>query len=693
MSPSNDVEALLAPWTGPCGGLPPFDKANPEAIGRAYETAVARKRAQVRAIAANSDAPTFDNTIAALEDSGRELQRIDALYHVYANTMSSRAMQEVAQRVAPLGSALEDEIAHHADLFARVDEIYRSRDAAGLLPEQRRLTEVTHDRLVRRGAGLAPEAQRRLKDINSRLSDRITRFGNNLIVEQDAQALFLEQASDLDGLTEEERAAAATAAEQRGRPGRWAIPNTRPTVWSFLTHATRRELREKVWRMWVLRGANAGEYDNRLIIDEILKLRGEKARLLGYPTFAHFALAERMLSTPEAVSGLLEEAWRRITVPTREQLGDVQALAAEEDPSITLEPWDRLYYTEKLRQQRFGLDAEAVRPYLTLESVVQAMFDAANRLHGLTFASLSETPVCDSTVRAFEVRRGEEPFGVLYLDLYERAGKMRGSWQQQYRAAERFRGRVLPISSINSSVPRPAEGEPVLLRWEIANVLFHEFGHALHMLSCQSSYPSLGSMHVAWDFVELPSLLNERWLYDRELLQRHARHYRTGEPIPESLIRAIERASCFDRVFSVTLEYLSTAIVDLRAHLQADGREIDAIRLEQDTLAEIGMPHALDPTLRVPHAYHTFSAEYAAGLYVYLWSDVMAADVAEAFAQAPGGFYDPNVAARWRETILEVGHAVPADQAFRSFRGRDPDIGALLRRFGLTGEVPGPAHP
>lgn len=685
MSTSNDdIAALLEPWRGPCGGLPPFDRASPDTIDRAYEAAVVLKRAEVEEIASNPAPPSFENTIAALEDSGRELRRIDTLYRVYSATMSSPAMQRVAARLGPLAAGLEDEIAHDARVFARVQHVHRLRELARLSPEQSRLTEIVYQRLLRRGAALAPPAQQRLETIHSRLAELFAKFNHNLIAEQDSHAVFLEYPGDLGGLSAEQRSAAAAAAVQRGRPGQWAIPNERPAVWSFLTHSSRRDLRERIWRMWVCRGARPGEYDNRPIIDEMLRLRGEKAKLLGYSSFAHFVLAERMLAKPEAVAALLDEVWRYVVGPTRTQLAELQALAAHEDPAIHLEPWDRLYYTEKLKQQRFGLDAERVRPYLTLESMIEAMLDAAGRLHGLTFRPLSGAPTCDPTIQVLEVRREDEPCGVLYLDLYARPGKMPGSWQQEYRAAESFRGRVLPICSINSGIPRPPHAEPALLSWEVANVLFHELGHALHMLSCKTSYPSLGSMKVAWDFVELPALLNERWFRDRSLLERFARHYLTGEPLPQSLVERIEQGARFDRVFSVTLEYLSTAIVDLRLHLLADGREIDAACLEEEILREIGMPRALDPTLRVPHAYHTFSDDYAAGVYVYLWSDVMAADVAEAFMQAPDAWFDAEVAKRWRETILEIGHSIPATQAFRHFRGRDPDTAPLLRRFGLT---------
>jgi peptidyl-dipeptidase Dcp len=676
-------ERLLAPWSGPYGGLPPFDRATPEEIERAYEIAVERKSAEVRAIAAEPEPPTFANTVAALEDAGRELARVETLLTVFSSVMSGEEMRAVQQRVAPLKPALEDEIAHDETLVARVEAVHAASERAGLLPEERRLAARLRERLQRRGAGLPPAAKARLAEINGRIARLFATFNANLIAEQDAGYVLLADEAGLAGLTESARAAAAAAAAAKGHADRWAIANTRPAVWSVLTGSPHRSLRERAWRMWSSRGANPGPHDNRPLIAEIVRLRGEKARLLGYPTYAHLATADRMARTPEAALDLMMRVWAPVLATTQAQIAELQALADAEGAGITLAPWDRLYYAEKLRRSRFGVGAEALREHLELESVLAAMFWAAGRLYGHAFTPLAQAPVWHPDVRAWEVSRAGQPVGVLWLDLMHREGKARGSWQQVLRSAETFRGRVLPLSCVFSGVPQPAPGEPVLLPWEYANVLFHEVGHALHMLSYAGSFPSLDGQAVEWDFVELPSLLNERWLADRELLARFARHHRTGEPMPGALLDGIEQAARFDRTTTLTVDLLASAIVDMRLYLLADGRDLDPCHIEAEVLRELGMPAAGDLTLRMPHAYHTVSDMYAAGVYSYLWADVMAADVAAAFAASPGGMYDTAVADRYFRTILGAGATVPADDAFRAFMGRDPDPGALLRRYGL----------
>ena len=677
-----EIDTLLAQWSGPYGGLPPFDRATPAAIGRAYEIAVERKRAEVRAIAANPEPPTFANTVEALEDSGRELRRMESLFTVFGSTICTDEMREVQKCLAPLKPALDDEIAHDDALFARIDAVHASAAARGLTGEQHRLTAMLRHRLVRRGAGLPPEAKARLGAINGRIAVLFATFNQNLIAEQDEQVVLLDGAGELDGLPESVKSAAATAADSKGHPGKWAITNTRPAVWAFLTLSPHRHVREQAWRMWSSRGGNPGEHDNRPLIAEIVRLRGEKAQLLSYPTYAHFATVDRMARTPGTALDLMMRVWEPVLAATRAQIAELQALADAEGADFQLAPWDRLYYAEKLRRSRFGVDAEEVKSYLGLEAILEAMFWAAGRLFGLSFTRLADAPVCHPDIRAYEVSRAGEPIGVLWFDLMHRPGKMRGSWQQVLRSAETFRGRVLPLACVFSGVPQPAPGEPVLLPWEYANVFFHEFGHALHMLSYAASYPSLDGQAVEWDFIELPSMLNERWLLDRELLSRFARD-RTGEPFPAELLDGIEKAAQFDRTTTLTVDLLAGAIVDMRLYLLADGRDVDPFKVEEDVLRELEMPAAGDLILRMPHAYHTISDMYAAGVYSYLWADVMAADVAAAFSEAPGGMYDSATAERYFRCILSSGASIPAAEAFRRFMGRDPDPGALLRRFGL----------
>ncbi len=685
-----DAQALLAPWPN-CGvphlgGLPPYEHATPAALEQALPVAIEAKRKAVRAIADNDEAPSFENTVAALEDCGRALRDLQALTMAVASTASVGEMPAVAQRLAPMVPALEVEIAHDPALFARIDAVWRARHESELDAEQVRLVEVLREKMVHSGAALAPEAKARLKAINARLAELSSRFSQNMLAEQAAQAVWLESEGDLAGLSESQRQGAAAAAKALGREGVWAIPNQRPAVWPFLIHSTRRDLRERVWRMWNDRCDNGGPHDNKPVIAEILSLRGERASLLGHASHAHWVLALRMARTPDTAMAVLRRTWDVVLATTQCQVAEYQAVADAEGADFRLAPWDRLHYAEKLRRQRFDLDGELVKQYLPLERMLEAMFWAARRVHGLSFEELQDAPRLHPSIRVFEVRRGDEPVGVLYVDLFHRPGKAHGSHQHQMRSAESFRGRVLPISNMVSGLPPPAPGEPMLLPWEYANVLFHEFGHSLHMLLNRARYPSLGSLQVAWDLVELPSLLNEYWLRDHELLARFARHHATGEPMPPALIERLEAGLRYDRIFSVNLDYLGGAIVDMKLHLMADGsgREIDAVAVERETLAELGMPDAWDLILRVTNSFHAFAGGYDAGLYSYLWSDLMAADAAEAFLASPGGLYDAQVAEAWRETILTVGHTAPAEQAFRSFRGRDPDPAALLRRFGLV---------
>ena len=684
------AQALLAPWAGPYGGLPPLDRATPAAIEQAFRAALAMKRDEVRAIAADPRPPTFANTIEALEDSGRALGRVYPLFSIMSSSRSVGDMPAVAQRLSPLVPQLDDEIAHDAALFARVDHVFRSRLDAPLSAEQRRLVEVVHARMQRQGAGLCVEAKSRLEAINARLAGLSSAYQQNLIAEHATQAVFIDDESGLDGLPEAQRSTAAASAEAKGRPGAWAIANERGAVWAFLTHATRRDLREQVWRMWTERGDHAGAHDNKPLIAEMLRLRGEKAKLLGYPTYAHYAMADRMVRDPAVVARLLEDTWASVIGAARRQLADYQAIADRDGAAIRLAPWDRQFYAEKLRRERFGLDGDAVKAHLPLDAVLAAMFWAAGRLHGLAFTRVADAPVVDPACRVYEVSRAGAPIGVLYFDLFNRPGKMHGSYQFEYRAHESFRGKVLPISSVNSSFPAPRPGEPVLLPWEYANVFFHEFGHALHMLCSEAAYPSLGSMHVAWDFVELPALINERWLIHGGVLRRFARHHRTGEAMPEGLVERIEQGLKYDRIFSLNPDYLMPAIVDLRMHLLADGSgaPIDAVAVERETMAELGMPEAWDLIMRVTHSFHSFVGAYAAGVYAYLWADVMAADAAEAFLDSPGGLYDPAVAHSWLANVLSVGHRVPADEAFRAFAGHDPAPQPLQRRFGLAETPP-----
>ena len=471
MSPtplSAQAQSLLQPWSGPFGGLPPFDQATPDAIEQAFHAALEIKRAELRAIATNPEPPSFDNTLAAWEDSGRALYRVQKVSGVMAQLASSGNMPAVAQRIAPLASTLDDAIAHDTALFARVDAVWHERAAGGLNAEQQRLVEVVRGRMLRAGAALSAADKQQLQTLNARLAELGSRFTANLMAEQERQAVFIEDASGLAGLSDAQVQAAAAAAATKGRPGLWAIPSQRPLVWPFLIHSTRRDLREQVWRMWTNRGDNAGEFDNKPLVAEMLRLRGRKARLLGHASYAHLMLANRMARAPETALALLMRTWGPVLKASRAQLAEFQQMADAEVPEgagITLAPWDRLHYAEKLRRARFGLDSDAVRPYLTVQGVTQAALAAASKLHGLRFELLPEAPLVHPSCSVYAVHQGDQALGVLYLDLFQRAGKGHGSHQQELRSAENFRGRVLPISLVVSGVPLPADGEPALMTW------------------------------------------------------------------------------------------------------------------------------------------------------------------------------------------------------------------------------------
>jgi peptidyl-dipeptidase Dcp len=672
---------LTAPWQGPYGGLPPLDTATPEAIEAAAHKAVAMKRGEIAAIIENSEAPDFVNTFEALENCGRALQRVFALYSLYSSNNNIGSWPEIGPRLAPLFSGLDDEIAHNEALFARLAAV--SDD--GLSGEQLRLKSVIIDRMKRRGSGLPRETLVRLLEVNAEIARLIVQFNQNLLADQDGQKVFVTDAARLDGYPQSIKEAAAAAAEAYGRPGEWAIVNTRPAIWPLLQTCADRMLREQVWRMWTSRGAHEGPSDNRPVISRIVELRGERAKLLGFQTYADYALSNRMARTPDIAETMVRNMWDAVLPIARAQIAEMQAIADAQGAGFELMPWDRLYYAEQLRRTQFGLDAEAVKPYLTVDNVLAALFDQAKQLHNLDFAPLPAAPVLHPDVRAYEVSRDGSAVGVMYFDLVWREGKMRGSWQYEVRTHESFRGEVLPISNVCSGLMPARDGEPVVMGWEYANVLFHEFGHGLHMLMSRAAYPSLGPCTVPWDFIEVPSLLNEHWLNDRALIRRHFRHWQTGEAMPEALIDAIEAGKKFDRVFSVNLDYLAPALTDLRLHQLADGRVIDPVEVEAEILAELEMPAAMDPMMTVTNAYHTWTESYAAGLYVYLWADVIAADIGNAFAVA--GFYDSDLAENYRQSILGSANVVPLDEAFRRFRGRDPDTDALKRRFALAVEA------
>jgi peptidyl-dipeptidase Dcp len=685
MSHLASANPLLEPWSGPFGGVPAFDRARIADFEPALEAAMAEQLAAIERIATDPTSPTFENTVAASERSGRTLDRVQTIYGVYGSNLSDDAVQEVERRMAPRLAAFQDRIVQNKAFFDRVTAVHESADKAGLSPEQRRSAWLLFTNLTRAGARLGPGEQAELAAINQQLAELHTVFAQNVLKEEDGSAVFLDVESDLAGLPESARHAAAEAAEERRKPGRWAIPNNRSSVEPFLTFADRRDLREKVWRMFIGRGDQGDATDNKATVTKILALRAKRAKLLGFPTHAHWRLEDSMAKTPQRAVELMEAVWQPAVARVREEVADMQALADADAAGITIAPWDYRYYAEKVRKAKYDLDEAEVTPYLQLDRLRDGMFFVAEQLFGLSFVPVAEgvVPVFHPDVRVWEVRNREgATMGLLYFDPYARTGKRSGAWMSDYRGQERLDGPVIPIVSNNCNFVKPPPGEPALVSWDDATTLFHEFGHALHGLCSDVTHPSLAGTRVARDYVELPSQLLEHWLSTPEVLERFAIHCKTGKPIPAELVAKIRRAETFNAGFR-TVEFLASAIVDMKLHLAGDV-PVDPERFEQQTLETLGMPAEIVMRHRIPHFLHLFADDgYSAGYYSYLWADTLTADAWEAFTET-GGPWDAAVAERLRRHIFSAGNTVDPEEGYRAFRGRDATIDALMRKRGFA---------
>jgi peptidyl-dipeptidase Dcp len=674
---------LLAEWTGPYGGVPPFDRVDVADFQPALEAAMAENLAEIERIAANPAAPTFENTIAELERAGRTLARVQTVYGVWSSSMNSPEFQAVQREMAPRLAAFSDRITQNEALFRRIDAVYNSPQKAQLTPEQQRLVWLYHTNFVRAGARLDGAAKTRLSEINQRLAQLFTSFNQNVLADESDYTLVLTTEAELAGLPESLRDAAAAEAESRDQAGRWVITNTRSSMEPFLTFSARRDLRERGWRMWVGRGDMGDANDTKQLITEILALRAERAKLLGYETHAHWRLENTMAGTPERTLELMEAVWTPAIARVREEVADMQAIARAEGLDITIEPWDYRYYAEKVRKDRYDLDQNEVKPYLQLDKLRDGMFWVAGELLGFDFRPARDVPVFHADVAVWEVtnRSDGTHVGLFYFDPYARQGKRSGAWMNAYRRQERFDGDIATIVSNNSNFVKGRPGEPVLISWDDAETLFHEFGHALHGLSSNVTYPSLAGTAVARDYVEFPSQILENWLGTPEVLQRFAVHYQTGERIPQQLVDRIEQASTFNQGFATT-EFLASALIDMKLHLAGD-RPIDPAAFERETLEALGMPREIVMRHRTPHFSHVFGSDgYSAGYYSYLWSDVLTADAFEAFTEA-GGPYDATIAERLRRHVFSVGNTIDPAEGYRQFRGRDARTDALMRNRGF----------
>jgi peptidyl-dipeptidase Dcp len=672
---------LLQEWTGPYEGVPPWDKVKVADFPAAFQAAMNASKAEFEAMLAKPEAITFDNTITASELSGEKIGRLFSIWGVHSSNLSNPEVRKIQAEWEPKVSAFFSELSLDARYFQRVKYLYDQRANLGLDAKQMRLLERTYDGLVRNGAMLDAGKKAEVIRIETDLAKKFSAFSEKVLADEETFILITDTA-DLAGLPESYVAAIQAAAKAKGQTG-WAVVNTRSAVQPFLENSTRRDLREKVWRAFTMRGDNQNANDTNATIAEILKLRQQRAEILGFPTHAHYRMADTMAKDPNKAMDLMMKVWPAAAARVKEEVADMQAIANADN--ITIAPWDYRFYAEKVRKAKYDLDQEAVKPYFQLDNMVDAMFDAAGKLYGMSFTENTGTvPVFEPKVRTFEVKRDGKVIGLFYLDNFARAGKRSGAWMTTYRSQHKLGGKndIVLASNNNNFVPG-ADGVPTLISIDDASTLFHEFGHAIHYLNYDITWPGLGG--TPRDFVEYPSQVNENWLLTPYVLNTYAKHYKTGEPIPAALVEKIRASDTFNQGFS-TVEYLSSAILDMKLHNRSEP-VTDPRAFERDTLAEIGMPKEMAMRHRLPQFNHLFADDgYSAGYYSYLWSETMDADTWAAFTEK-GDVWDKATAERFRSMLLATGNETDRIEAYRAFRGRDPDVKYIMKKRGFpTGE-------
>jgi peptidyl-dipeptidase Dcp len=669
-------------WATP-DGVPPFDRIKPEHFRPAYTRALAEHEAEIAAIVADPSPPSFDNTIAALELSGRALDRLGNAFHLLVGAHSNDALLEIERDMSPQIARHWNKINTNAALFRRVDALMREAGAAGLTAEQKRVIERYHTGFRRAGAALDGAAKKRLAEIIERLAALGTAFSQNILADEQAFTLRLDGEAELAGLPDFMREALQSDARERGQDG-YLVTLSRSSVEPFLQFSERRDLREKVFRGFIKRGDNGGLTDNKNNIAEMVRLRAERAKLLGYSDFAHYRLDDAMARTPSAVRHLLDAVWAPARSRALTDRDAMQTLIQEEGGNFKLEPWDWRYYADKLRHRLCEFDEAAIKPYLNLDRMIEAAFYTAQRLFGLTFAPRPDVPAWHPDVRVWEVRGGDgKAIGLFFGDYFARASKRSGAWMTSLRDQEKLAGDIAPLIVNVCNFAKGADGEPTLLSFEDARTLFHEFGHALHGLLSSVTFPKIAGTNVSTDFVELPSQLYEHWLQQPDVLRLFARHYQTGEPMPEELLQRLIAARNFNKGFA-TVEYIASAVVDLDFHSLPSPAEINSSAFESKSLERIGMPDEIVMRHRPPHFDHVFSGGgYAAAYYSYMWSEVLDADAFAAFEET-GDIFDPATAKRLRDTIYAAGGSQDPADAYKAFRGRLPSADALLRKRGFA---------
>ncbi len=662
--------------------VPPFHRIKSEHFMPAFEKAMQKHNEKINVIAAGREAPTFDNTIAALDHSGYLLSEISSIFSNLNSSHTNEELQKIAREVTPKLSAHYTNIMLNTDLFERVEAVYEQKDIFNLDPEQQKLLEKTYKQFVRGGAALEPGKQEKLREINEQLSLLTLEFGNNIRDETNKFELVIDNREDLSGLPDDLINTAAEIAKEKGYENKWVFTHHNPSVMPFLAYADNRELREKMKTTYINRCNNDNEYDNKDNIRQIVNLRVKKANLLGYDTHAHYVLEENMASTPAMVNDFLKELWDAALPIAKQEAYDLQAMIYNEGNNFRLMPWDWRYYTEKLRKERFDLDEEETRPYFSMENVIEGTFLVVNKLWGLQFLKIDDIPKYHEDVEVYQVLdKDGSHMGILYMDNYNRPSKRGGAWMSSFRQQSVRDGEFIhPVITINCNFSRPTNDEPSLLTFDEYTTFFHEFGHALHGLMSDVTYRTLSGTSVPRDFVELPSQVMENWARHPEVITMFARHYRTGETIPGELIDKITEAGHFNQGFA-TVEYLATAVLDMDYHTLKGKKDIHPVEFENESMNDIGLIPEIVPRWRSTYLSHIFSGGYSAGYYSYIWSGVLDADAFEAFLET--GLFDEETAQSFRKNILEKGGTRDPMEMYVDFRGREPEIGPLLRQRGL----------
>ncbi|MEH3039727.1 MAG: M3 family metallopeptidase [Sphingomonas paucimobilis] len=678
---ATDATPLTAKWTGPYQGVPPWDKVTPAMFPVAFPVAMAEMRREIHAIRDDKRPATFKTVIEPMELAGDMMDRVGSMWGVYTSNLATKEVQAIDREWSPKLSAFYDELFLDPKLFARIKAAYDSRTKQNLNPQQLRLLERTYRSFVRRGSLLTDAQRQQVTGLNQQLSVAYNDFSRKVLADEETW-IVVDDAKQLAGLPDSFVASLKAAADERGLTGKWAIVNTRSSVAPVLTYATDRGLREKVWRAFTMRGDNGNANDTKATIATILKLRQERAKLLGFRNHAYLRMDDTMAETPANAKALMMRVWPAAVARVREEVADMQALARKDGAKLTIEPWDYRFYAEKVRKAKYDLDESEVKPYLQLDNIVQAAFYAAGRLYDLKFIeNTGQIPVFEKNVRTFVVTDAKtgRNVGVFYLDNFARSGKRSGAWATRYRGQQKLGGETNVLASNNNNFVKGAGGQPTLISLDDATTLFHEFGHAIHSFLQNVTYPGLAG--TPRDFVEYPSQVNENWLLTRDVLDRFAKHYQTGQPMPQALVDKIEKSSTFNQGFD-TVEYLSSAIVDMELH-DRETPITDVAAFERETLGKLGMPKEIVMRHRLPQFNHLFSSDaYSAGYYSYLWSETMDADTWAAF-EATGNVWDKATADRFRTTLLSTGNETDRKEAYRAFRGRDPDVTALFKRRGF----------